>query len=194
MRGWAHPGQQLSSVSKATHGRRDPPLFLKLGRSVAVWCCSRPQTSAPSRESPAVSVSSRAHHPVSPSLHTHTCLLTALSFPGTQQVSNRIRHFQPPPCHLRHAHLCTLQPKRTASLSHCMCWHHRSLAAQAVPPPAVPSAPRPSSWWYLRTRSLPSALTCHTPVGWAAPEPSWVGSPGACLVSLFSCASATRPR
>lgn len=125
---------------------------------------------------------------------THTCLLTTLSFPGTQQVSNRIRHFQPPPCHLRHAHLCTLQPKRTASLSHCMCWHHRSSAAQAVPPPAVPSAPRPSSSWYLHTRSLPSALTCPTPVGWAAPVPSWVGSPGACLVSLFSCASATRPR
>lgn len=89
MRGWAFPGQQLSLVSKALHGRMNPPLFLKLEQKCCLWWCGRPQTSAP--------FLGKLLHPLVPVVlptqcfpvcapKLHISLLTTLSFPGTQQI------------------------------------------------------------------------------------------------------------
>lgn len=161
-----------------------------------MWWCGCPQTSW---EFPAASGSSRAHHPVSPNLHTHLSFehpVIPWHLTGLKPHSS----LTAPTCHLRHAHLCTRQPKRTASLSHYMCWHHRSSGLKldtfplSVPPLAVSSAPRPS--YYLHTRSRPSALTCHTPLWAGLLLCAFLGglTSGPSPVSLFSCAASTWPR
>lgn len=137
---------------------------------------------------------------MSPNLHTHTCLLSTLSFPGTQQVSNHIRHLQPPPATLD-THTCAHgnQSGRPASPTSCVgttvlrgsswtLFHFLSLLLQCLLLPG------------RRITYTLGLVPLHSPIilpcGRGCCYCTFLGglTSGPSLVSLFSCASWTWPR